>query len=362
MENQVTVTNNTGIASSVEVTGLDAGDTIYAYSSMTAASTIGTGTVAANYSSVTFNVSSLKAAGDKIYISRKSTGCAESERVEVSYSAVKQSREIAASGITILNSSGAQGAVTVKGLGSGDVIKVYRTETSSSVLGTGTASADGSVTINVPQLESDGGSLFITVTTSGKTESARVEAAYMAQSAAPSKGNITVANNVTIDSVVTVTGLQAGDVVSVYSSSTAPAPIGSATATGAAVEIKVGQLSASAGTVYVSVTSYGRCESARTAQNYSAQQSTTAPTNVTVTNNKDDKATVNIIGLEASDYIRVYSDAYGTTLLGSATASGSELTFLINKLGDSAGTVYISRTSLGKSESAKTAFQYAAAE
>jgi hypothetical protein len=69
-----------------------------------------------------------------------------------------------------------------------------------------------------------------------------------------------------------------------------------------------------------------------------------------------------VANVDIGDIIRVYSDPQGTILLGNAFATETNFTFTIGKLGESAGTVYVTRTSAGRSESAITAFPYAAAQ
>lgn len=358
-QSQVSITNSTGIASTMTVTNLSDGDVITVYNAQTSGSVLGSGTVAAYSSSVTFNVSSLSSGGGTVWASRKSSGAAESSRVEISYSGVEQSDAVENADIEILNNASASDTITVRGLDSGDVIKVYKDGTVTSTLGTATASTGGSVTINISQLGTDAGSIHVTRTSSGKTESSRTVVGYSAESKAPKQENITVTNNVNTDSLVYVSGLTSGDVVKVYSSSSASTPIGSASvASSGDATVKVGQLSASSGKVYVTVTNYGCCESSRTAQDYAAQKSTNTPDNIATAERTYNTVDIVISNIQSGDYIRVYSDQYGSTVLGGATADGTTLAIRISGIGTYSGTVYISNTRTGMHESERKTVGY----
>lgn len=358
-QSQVSITNNTGIASTMIVTNLSEGDVITIYSAQTSGTVLGSGTVAAYSSSVTFNVSSLSSGGGSVWVSRKSSGAAESGRVEITYSGVEQSDAVENADIEILNNASASDTITVRGLDSGDVIKVYKDESTTSTFGTATASSGGSVTINISQLGSEAGLIYITRTGSGKTESSRTAASYSAESKAPKQENITVTNNVNTDSLVYVSGLASGDVVKVYSSSSASTPIGSASvASSGDVTVKVGQLSASSGKVYVTVTNYGCCESSRTAQDYAAQKTTNTPDNIATSERTYNTVDIVISNIQSGDYIRVYSDQYGSTVLGGATADDTSLTIRISGIGTYSGTVYVSNTRTGMHESERKTVGY----
>ncbi|WP_208629638.1 immunoglobulin-like domain-containing protein, partial [Paenibacillus ferrarius] len=124
------------------------------------------------------------------------------------------------------------------------------------------------------------GSVFVSVTSNGKTESARTSKAYDAEpiidevSTAPNSNQVVVVNNPagTADTVA-VNGLIAGDIVKVYNASTDGSAIGTGTvATGqTSVTVSIPQLGSAAGAVFVSVTSNGKTESARTSKAYDAE-------------------------------------------------------------------------------------------
>lgn len=132
----------------------------------------------------------------------------------------------------------------------------------------------GSVTI--PQIGSAAGAVYITITSPGSLESKRVMRSFGAESPtnAPSANSIRILNNKvgTID-VITVLGLAPGDVVKVYSSKIINTTMATETSLSgnSFLSIQIPQLGIESGTVYVSITSVGKTESARTAKTYLAE-------------------------------------------------------------------------------------------
>jgi hypothetical protein len=181
-------------------------------------------------------------------------------------------------------------------------------------------------------------------------------------STAPLASDITVTNNpAPTPDTVTVTGLNASDVIKVYDSATGGNLLGTATVvTGQTfATVSVGNLGTGAGQVYVSVTSTGKTESTRTAAPYGAEQvPSTAPlaSNITVTNNN----LVNVNGLTGGDTVKVYDSATGGNMLGSYTLAAGETfaTVSVGNLGTGAGQIYVTVTSTGKTESTRTAVSF----
>ncbi|MFD3155924.1 DUF5050 domain-containing protein [Haloimpatiens sp. FM7330] len=91
------------------------------------------------------------------------------------------SKDIDPHSVAIENSADTSDTMTVRGLGSGDVIKVYRnTDSGTSAAASGTANSSGVATINLGTsvLDNDGGYIYITVTSSGNSESKPVRINY----------------------------------------------------------------------------------------------------------------------------------------------------------------------------------------
>ena len=361
----ITVVNNAGIPDTVTVTGLAVGDIINVYDAGTGGNLLGSATVQANSMQAVVTITQLGTAAGTIYVSDTTIGKTESLRTAVTYLAEQASISPNAGNITIVNNTGSAATVTVTGLEPSDVVKVYNVSQGGSALSSATVSANStSLTISISSLGTAAGSLYITVTSTGMTESSRTKADYAAQSVAPPIGNITIVNNTGIPCTVTVTGLSNNDLVHVYDASTGGTLLGTASsAAGTQAIVTISQLTSGAGSVYVSVTSFGQTESARTQAAYIAVQNSSAPSLAyIVVNNTGTSKTVNVSSLAPDDYIQVYDAAAGGNLLGSATvATGStQITVTVTQLSNSGGSIYISDTSQGKNESSRTQVQYVA--
>jgi urease gamma subunit len=80
------------------------------------------------------------------------------------------------------NVEGTQDVIEVKALNAGDIVKVYNASTGGSLIGIGTAATgQTSALINVSQLGKDAGNIYVSITSSGKTESLRTQKAYAAE-------------------------------------------------------------------------------------------------------------------------------------------------------------------------------------
>ncbi|MGZ4112989.1 MAG: hypothetical protein ACXVP5_11200 [Tumebacillaceae bacterium] len=280
-----------------------------------------------------------------------------------------------ASTISVTNNMvGTQDDVTVTGLYTGDVVKVYSASSKGTLLGESDPVAQGKSTasVGIEQIGKVAGSVYVTVTGVGQAESARVAKAYLAEKTnALQSGQIQVLNNRTGNDTVVVSGLSKGDQVKLYADQNSTKALTSATASGSkgplTATLSVKQLGVGAGSVYVTVTAAGQSESDRTMQTYSAEPPapTATPgaskfviTNHTVGTNDLVEAT----GLKPGDVVKVYASDK-KTLLGTSSAveaGKSTVSFSVPQIGDIAGTAYVTLTSVGFSESAQVAVRYKA--
>ncbi len=366
-ESAVSVTNNYKSSDTIVVSGLTYGDVIKVYDKAAGGSLLGTVTVSSTASTASITVEQLGTASGKVYVTKTSKNLQESEVTEVSYDAEPVSTAPEAGNVTIENYAGASDTITLIGLNAGDIVTVYKTATGSNTWGSGTvASSSSSITITVPQLGSAAGIVYVSVTSASAAESARTAVSYSEepQSAAPSADNVTVVNNYNTKSTVTVKGLANNDTVNIYNASTGGELLGTGTvsAYGTSVTISLSGLSASGGTIYVTVTNSKKSESARTAVSYSSQSVSTAPSasDVTIVNNADLSDKLTIKNLNSGTIINVYDSETNGTLLGTATSSGTSVTITVDQLGAAAGSVYITATTTGKTESARTKVDYEA--
>jgi hypothetical protein len=365
----IIITNNAGIADTVQVTGISANDIVNVYDAAKGGNLIGSATVASTGTEGTVSIDQLGTDAGSIYVSITSTSKLESSRTQVGFFAESKSTAPKASKITIVNNAGIAGTVTVNGLNGNDIVNIYDAATGSNLLGSGTVGIyDTEVTVPVTQLASDGGNVFVSVTSKGKLESDRTEAAYAAKlvSSASNAENVTVENNAGIKDTVEVVSLQPNDIVKVYDSGDSGNLLGSATvsADGMEATVTITQLGVSSGTIYVSVTSTGKTESSRTKVQYNAESQSDALVDgdIIIENNSGTSDIIDITGVSTNDIVKVYSAATGGSLLGTATvASGdSEAIVTISQLGTNTGSVYVSVTRLGKTESSRTKADYLA--
>ncbi len=365
---QVTIENNSGIASTVTVKGLKENDLINIYDKEIGGTLLGYGTVAAYNSEVTIPVSQLSATGGKVYISVTSMGKLESDRTPVDYDPKAVSKAPDASRITIENNYEIADTITITNLDPNTVVKVYSAKTGGSPISTTTVAPDSSkVTIPITQLDAGEGYVYVTVTNTGKTESERTEKKYSAEgvSDAPAKGNITIVNNSGMADTITITGLELGSIVKVYNAASGGSKLASATADAStlATTINYLQLGTGSGSVFVSVTSPGKRESSiRTEVEYEAESIAANERNITILNNAGISDSITVSGLAENDVIKAYDAASNGNLLGFAMVpvGSNKATITIEQLAQNTRNVYISVTNYGRAESKLTKATYEA--
>lgn len=365
----ISVTNRSGSADTVSITGASQKDTINVYDSAKGGTLLGSATVESGATKASISIDQIGTDAGSIYVSRTSSNKSESARVQVDYDAEPESNGPSASNIIVTNNAGSDDTVQVKGLSVGDVVQVYDSASGGTVLGTATvASGSTEATVSISQLSTDAGNIYVSTTSTNKSESSRTQVSYSSEAAstAPNADKITITNNAGTAGTVKVTGLTGADIVKVYDSATSGNLLGSGTVGtyDTSVSVSVTQLGEDSGNVYVTVTSTGKTESSRTEAAYSAKTQSTAPTtsSVTVTNNSGLSDSIKVTGLQPNDVINVYTSSTGGEAIGTATVGSSayEGTVSISQLGTSAGTIYVTVTSTGKTESSRAAIEYSA--
>lgn len=364
----ITIQNNSGISDTLEVVGLQPNDIVKVYDSKEGGSLLGTGTASLDNMKAVVTIPQLGIDAGKVYVSVKTSGKTESTRTEAAYSAESQSDPLADGDINIQNNAGTSDTIDVTGVSSGDVVKIYSAANGGTALETAAVSSGKSeVTISISQLGTNAGSIYVSVTRTGKTESSRTKADYSAESTAPVEGNIYVVNNAVISDTVTVKGLTANDIVKVYDAAQNGNLLGYAIvpANSSEAEVIISQLTANAGSIYVSVTNFGKGESKKTKADYIAEQTSASlySGNVSIINNQSGTSDViTVINLSPNDVIKVYDAYSGGNLIGTATVSSNEnqAVITIPQLSAAAGNVYISVTNIGKNESSRTKVGYVA--
>lgn len=363
----IIVTNNAGVSDTVQINGLSGGDVINIYNSERGGTILGTGTVDTYDSHLTITITQLGSSSGTIYVSVIRMGKLESDRTAVPYAAEQKSDPPAVSDITVTNNAGISDTIEVSYLDTGDMVKVYDSETGGTLLGSEVVDQDSTeAAMQVSQLGSSAGAVYVTVTSPKKLESERSIVYYTEEvtTDTPEVGSIKVTNNYKIADTVTVSFLDTDDIVKAYSAASGGTLLGAGTVgeDDTDVTIKITQLGDSEGNIYVSVTAWGKKESTRTKVSYTEEQKSTAPSpnNIVVKNNAGMADTVTAAFLDAGDVIKIYDAESAGNLLAAGTAEegSTELTVKITQLGTSAGTVYISVTTSGKKESDRTMVYY----
>ncbi|MBX4259224.1 hypothetical protein KTC96_12885 [Clostridium estertheticum] len=365
----VTVTNNAGIADTINVAGLQVSDVINIYSAVTGGTAIGTATVGNGKTDATVSIGQLGIAEGSIYVSVTNATKLESARIEQTYVAEPKSTPPVVDNITVINNSRIEDTINISGLAATDVVKVYSVATGGVAIGTTTvALGKTDATISLAQLGVIVGNIYITVTNSRKLESSRIVKNYLAEvvSTDPIVANITVVNNTNGKAdTINVNGLVATDIIKIYAVATGGSAIGIATVaigkTGAMVSIT--QLGKISGSVYVSITSATKLESARTSQTYIAEPVSTVPvdTSIKATNYAGVSDVITVKELLSGDIVKVYNIATGGTVVvtSKAVAIGkSTISFNVAQFGITAGNVYVTVTNIGKLESDRITVGY----
>ncbi len=365
----ITVINNAKAADTIDVTGLSAGDVIRVYDSSLGGILLGSAIVTGTNNFVAISIPQLGTTSGSVYISLTSNNKQESKRIKTDYKAESISKTPNTDNITIINNSKSADSVIVSGLSSGDLVKVYDSESSGNILGSSTVTLyNTEATISISQIGTEEGFLYISVTSPNQQESLRTKAAYNCEtvSNSPAVENITVVNNAKAADTVKVTGLYENDTVKVYNSSKAGIVLGSAVVPtgGTDVTITIKQLGTTAGSVYVSITSAYKQESARTKADYTSEYISVPPSseNVSITNNAKASDLIYVSGLYSGDMVIIYDTPTGGNILGQATVStyNNEVSITIHQLGQDAGSVYISATNINKQESSRTKVDFTA--
>ena len=366
----ITVTNNkAGIDDTVKLTNLVEGDTVTVYSASTGGTVLGSATVEAGQTSADIIIPQIGAGAGSVYVTIKKEGKLESTRTTKAYDSETTSPP-ATSYITVVNNYiGTDDVITVTSLSEGDEIKVYNASTAGTLLVSGVVeTGQTSVALNVPQLGSTSGTIYVSLTKVNKLESTRTQKSYASEptTTAPTVASITVTNNKAgIDDTVKISNLVEGDIVTVYSASTGETVLGSTTveAGQTSAVIVIPQIGTGAGSVYVTIKKEGKLESVRTAQSYTSETSTAPSTSyIKVVNNyigTDDVITVT--SLSEGDEIKVYNASTAGTLLVSGVVETGQTSVALNvpQLGSTSGTIYVSLTKVNKLESTRTQKSYA---
>jgi hypothetical protein len=367
--NNITIVNNAGMADTVKVGFLSTNDTVKVYNAATKGTLLKSGTIGADTDEITLNISQIGTAEGSLFIAVTSPGKQESDRVRADFIAEPKSDAPDSKNITVVNNAGMSDTIKVGDLTTSDVVKVYNIEVKGTCIGSGTVGSNtDEITLNIPQIGAEAGSLFVSVTSKGKQESDRARVDFIAEpkSDAPDSSNITIVNNAGISDTVKLDGLTSGDIVKVYNLAAKGTLLGTATVGSDTDEatVTISQIGAAGGSIYVTVTNKGKQESGRTKVDFSAEPKSDMldGQSVTVVNNAVISDIVKVTDLKLNDTIKVYNASVKGTLLGTGTLTGdnTEVTVSIPQIGASAGSIYLSVSNKGKQESDRIKVDFSA--
>lgn len=368
----ITIDNRAaGTPDVITVENVSAGDIVRVYQNASGASVIAVA-VSGGDTAVVY-VNQLGINGGTVYISLQENNKTESARRPKSFDTELTAPPDA---VTVENNiydatdPTTRDTVTITGAAAGDIINIYKAASGTEKWAGPVPASGGSHTIFIDDLGKNAGKLFVTLTKPGKAESKRQSATIPPEPFTPAlaAGRVTVTNNYgAADDKVEVFNLLENDVIKVYATDKAPAPIGTGTVAAGAnsVEITLGSehLSASGGTIYITRTTAGANESTRLAKKYDKETTAKPPpkANFTVTNNFGPANDfVEAKNLTAGDTVRVYGSAKGGEPIGyvEADAATEIIPLAAHSLSPSGGTVYISVATGSAAESARTPVSY----
>ncbi|MED3946250.1 hypothetical protein [Priestia aryabhattai] len=266
---QIKVTNNKGKDDVIAVSGIAKGDIVRVYNESSKgtilASKTSTGT------SVTLTAKQIGQKAGKVYVTVMRPGMGESDRVAASFTG-EQSNSLQSSQVKVTNNKGKDDVIAVSGITKGDMIKVYSLSSKGTVLASKTSTGT-SLTLTTKQVGQKAGKVYVSITRSGMTESARTTVSFAGeQSNALQSSQVKVINNKGKADSVTVSKIAKGDVIKVYNASSKGTLLASKQSEGSSTVLSIKQLGSKAGKVYVTITNPGMSESIRTAVSYSAER------------------------------------------------------------------------------------------
>jgi len=265
------------------------------------------------------------------------------------------------------NMVGKADTISLVGLTSGQIVKIYKDDVVSKPFLTKTVPVNTTeAAFSVPQLGIPAGSLYITLTSPNSFESTRAKIDYSEEPKTATPSGVVVVNNVdpSFKDTITLSGLSPKDIVKAYSDSELKKLIGTVTVTpsGVAGVISVAstKLGQAAGNIYVTLTSVNYHESSPLNVSYDPEIQTATPTAVTVSNYGDVQDVVEVMNVKPGDTIKVYDAATAGKVLATGKVKSGRVSLDLNirQLGSAAGSVWVSVKSINEIESDRAKVDY----
>lgn len=174
---QVTITNNKGKNDTIKVTKITKGDIIKVYNASKGGKMLLSKQAKGTTDTLTLKQLGTKAG--KVYISIQRSGMVESTRTTFSYKG-EQTTALKAKQVHISNNKGKSDTIKVTGITKGATIRVYNASKGGKLL-VSKQSKGTTDTLMLKQLGKKAGKVYLSVTISGMSESARTSVAYKAE-------------------------------------------------------------------------------------------------------------------------------------------------------------------------------------
>ncbi|MCR2821449.1 NPCBM/NEW2 domain-containing protein [Lederbergia panacisoli] len=182
------------------------------------------------------------------------------------------SPKISTKNVSVVNNKSKADTITVKSLKKNDIVKIYNSKGKLFIKSKKATSS--TMKLSIKQLGTKSGKVYVTLTRTDMSESAKIAVSYKAEKAVSPKisaKNVTVVNNKKKADTITVKGLKKNDVVKVYNSK-GKLLIQSKKATSSTLKVSIKQLGTKSGKVYVTLSRTNMTESAKTAVSYKAEK------------------------------------------------------------------------------------------
>uniref|UniRef100_UPI00056335E2 BslA/BslB family hydrophobin n=1 Tax=Paenibacillus sp. A9 TaxID=1284352 RepID=UPI00056335E2 len=306
----ITILNNEGNMDNVNIRNLVAGDLVTIYQSNNVIST----KKADTNGDITAGLT-LQPYGGTLSFTREHSGLA-SVSTDVIYAA-EPGPVLSASSISINNLTGNEDTIQVTGLQQGDMIRVY--DANGTLLGSDIAGSFSWVMLQV-QLLPGGGEVSVQLTRN-QMDSNIVKVTYVAEEVPPANApvaDIVVDSQQRDQAVITVTGMNAGDIAKVYDDD--DQLLGSAPADGSGKAAVSFKFLKAQGRLFAKVASGGVETTVRSFDYQGIVFPTTDPT-AELTTIDGNQGTVTATNIVAGDIVKVYD--IDSNLLGTQTADGN---------------------------------------
>lgn len=218
------------------------------------------------------------------------------------------------------------------------------------------------MTCYIKQLGKNGGVLYIKIKKDGK-EAETITVTYDAEpkTSPISKSNVkvTVTNNYGKPDVINFQNIEKKAIYRIYKNTKAQKPIDQFTAKSTTEKRTIQQLSATAGSIYITVEKSESSESEATKINYTAEKLPFISTkNITITNFHKAKDQIALKGLTKGNTYTIYRDDSLKNKIISFTATTKSKNVTVTQIGTKAGVVYVVVSKKGYQSSKPTKVAY----